>query len=311
MGLWRRDRAPANRMTSEQLADYGRFEFLKEQSDIEATAAFALIAPLNELLYGQDAGERVQLIAELGRHSQSGEWERVGAWKYVRGWLDDEPGTQDLIDAGLLALHRMQVTNLQVHLAPIDTPRYEELTGGPVPHDGFFGPPVFATAYGPTRQYYLDSAVTAAARVPRRLTSAPGVEPVSIDDAARSMWDFGMLIHRGPLVVNPDIAYEPSVVKPAAEAATDVDHGRFAELIVERVTDDSTYLYGVWSALGAARFIEEYLDPATVETPAYQKALDAGLGLALRGPTADLETTIAVLTPRARTRLRELQKQAR
>src|SRR5262249_3397173 len=133
-------------------------------------------------------------------------------------------------------------------------------------HDGFFGPPVFDSNYGPSRQFYFDNAIaTAAGRTPTRVPSSPGVEPGSIDEAAKAMWNFGLLVHRGPLVVSPDIAFEPNVVRPAIAAATNVDHHRFAELVVEKVLEPRPYVNGgPWPALGAARFIEEYLDPAVV-----------------------------------------------
>lgn len=308
MRSWKREKAPVDRITSEQLANYGRWEFLKEQSGIDSIGVYNLISPLNELIYTQSPADRAALISELHRHAEKGEWERVGAWKYIRNFLDEDKETLPLIDAGLLATHSMRVTNLAIHLAPIDTPRYEQLTGGPVPNDGFFGPPVFDSNYGPTPQYYFDNAITsAAARTPNRVRSLAGVEPGPVDDAARAMWDFGMLVHRGPLVVSPDIAFEPNVVRPAIEAATGVDHAHFVELVAEKVLDKSAYLYGVWSTLGGARFIEEYLDDSTVETPAYARLLEEGVTLLIEGGLVGVVLPAEVLTPRTHERLLQLQ----
>lgn len=308
MAFFSRNRAAADRLTAQNLADFGRWKFLGERSGVAPGGVYNLVSPLNELVFTRNPVDRARAIAELRRHAARGIWETVGAWKYVREFLDTAPDTQELIDGGLLALHRMRITNLRIHLAPIDTPRYVELTGGPVPHDGFFGPPVFDSEYGPTRQYYFDQAIaTAAARMPVRVPSARGVEPGDLADAARAMWDFGLLVHRGPLVVPPDISFEPNVLRVPLAVAANVDHDRFAELVAELVLDRSTYLYGTWSALGGARFIEEFLDPAMVRGPAYARLLDEGLELLLRDGDLDVSFPAEILTPRTRERLRQLR----
>ncbi len=308
MGLFRRSSQPVDRITSEDLAQFGRYEFLgAEQSGVPLGSAYNLISNLNELIYTQSPTDRAQLVAELSRHADKGEWEKVGAWKYVREFLDEAPDTRELIDGGLLAIFRMEVTNLGMHLAPIDTPRYAELTGGPPANDGFFGPPVFDSDYGPTRQYYFDHAITtAAARRISRIESAPGVEPGPLDDAAGAAWDFGLLVYRGPLVVNPDIQFEPNVVRPLVQAATGVDHTLFADRLADAVLDTKSYSYGAWSSIGGARFVEEYLNPSAVETDGYRRLLDTGLAILQEGNLIGTAFSRELLTPPQQVRLNQL-----
>jgi hypothetical protein len=202
----------------------------------------------------------------------------------------------------------MKVTNLGIHLAPVDSPRYRELTGGPIPNDGFFGPPAFESAYGPDRWFYLDLAVRASAdRRPKRVPSAPGVPPGPLHEAARAMWDFGLLVHRGPMLVSPEIRDEPSVVRPAVQAADNVDHELFAERLADLVLDSSALTYGAWTSLGSARFIEEYLDRRAGRSPAHARLLDDGLTQVERGGLLGLALPVEVLTPNARERLLALR----
>ncbi|MFZ6005557.1 MAG: hypothetical protein ACOYXM_16665 [Actinomycetota bacterium] len=303
MPFWNRKAVAADRISSEALADFGRFEFLgREQSGV--FDAYALVSDLVSLSYPPDGPGFQAVVAELRRHAQKGEWEKVGAWKYVREFLSDSDDVGDLIDGGLLAIHRMRVTNLSIHLAPIDTPRYTELTGGPPPNDGFFGPPVFDSDFGPTRQYYFDHAIsTAAARQISRVPAAAGVEPGPIDASVRAMWDFGMLVYRGPLVVAPDISFEPNVVKPAVEAATGVDHQIFAERLVDAALDRESVCFGPWTAIGAARFIEDYLDRDVAESDACTRAIDCGLTQLVQMGIVGVGMTPELLTPRQRERL--------
>lgn len=303
MALWKRKSTPIDRISSEALADFGRFEFLgREQSGV--FDPYSLVSDLVSLSYPPDGPGCAEVVDELRRHAEKGEWEKVGAWKYVREFLSDGQDVADLIDGGLLAIHRMSVTNLGIHLAPIDTPRYTELTGGPPPNDGFFGPPVFDSDFGPTRQYYFDHAVsTAAARQITRVASAHGVEPGPMDHAVRSMWDLGLLVYRGPLVVNPDISFEPNVVKPAVDAATGVDHNVFAERLVDGALNPDSTLYGPWTAIGAARFIEDYLDPAVADSSACMRAIDSGLTQLHQMGIIGVAMTPELFTPRQRERL--------
>ena len=117
------------------------------------------------------------------------------------------------------------------------------------------------------------------------------------------MWDLGQLIYRGPTVVNPDIAFEPFVVRPAVAAATGVDHGLFADRLADHVLEKNVYVGTVWSAIGAARFIEDYLDSAAVETSGYQRILDSGLEMLARTGEPGVNVAPQILTRRQRERL--------
>ena len=308
MALFRRNSQIVDRITSEDLAQYGRYKFLgAEPSGMPIGSADGLISSLNELVYTRAPADRASLVAELGRHADKGDWEKVGAWKYVREWLDEAADTLELIDGGLLAIHRMRVTNLGLHLAPIDMPRYIELTGGPPPNDGFFGPPVFDSKYGPTRQYYFDHAIaTATARRVTRIESAPRVEPGPVEEAAKAAWDFGLLVYRGPLVVNHDIQFEPHVVRPLVQAATGVDHVLFTDRLADAVLDDRWSDYGAWSAIGGARFVEEYLDPSAVDSDGYKRLLDEGLTSLRERNLIGTAFARELLTPPQQDRLNEL-----
>jgi len=290
-----------DRISSQALADFGRWEFLKEQSGIDGACAYGLIANLNELVFTQNPDDRARVVAELHRHAEKGEWEKVGAWRYVREFLSAAPDTQQLSDAGLLAVHRMRVTNLAIHLGRTDTDRYSELVGAPPPSDGFFGPPVFDSSFGPSRQYYFDHAIASAARRDvARLPSAPDVQPGDLADTARAMWDFGLLVYRGPLVVSTDIAFEPSVVRFAVEAASGVDHGIFADRLADVVLDRASSSYGVWSSLGATRFVEEYLEVSAVVGSGYARLLDSGVTLLVKSGFLGVSMPRENLTPRQR-----------
>jgi hypothetical protein len=308
MSFWSPRAAAASLISPAALATFGRAEFLgNEEAGISVQDAYALIASLTQRAYAEPSG-RAQVIAELRRHAEHGEWEKVGAWQYVREFMSDEPDTRDLIDGGLLAVTRMRVTNLSIHLAPVDVPRYRALTGGPPPHDGFFGPPVFDSEFGPGREFYLDDAVAAAAaRKITRLPAEPGVAPGPVRDAARAMWDFGLLIYRGPRVVSPDIRFEPSVVRPAVAAASHVDHAAFTDQLAQAALDLGAHVPGAWPAIGGARFAEDYLDTAATQTTGYARLLDTGLTLLTEMGEPGLLVAPGLLTPRQRQRLAELR----
>ena len=310
MPFWNRPRPAPDRISSKQVADFGRYAFLgPAQSGVDPAGSYSLVSDLAISIYTQGPAERARVVAELRRHAANGEWEKVGAWKFVREFLDEAPDTADLIDGGLLAIARMRVTNLAIHLAPIDTPRFAELTGGPPPHDGFFGPPVFDSSYGPTRQYYLDDSVAVAARRSvTRLEDRPGVAPGPISDAARSMWDFGLLIYRGPLVVNPDITFEPNVVRPAVAAASGADHALFIDQVAAAILDsDDQVMSGAWPSIGAARFAEDYLSEKALDTDAHWRLLDAGLRHFLQMGALGLLVAPELLTPLQQQRLAQIR----
>ncbi len=179
---WTKKPCPAavatDRMTAEWLARYGRYKFLGPDT-AGPFDEMAVIGLLVTDLYPQDTPAYAALVAEVCRHSERGEWEWVGGMEVCPRYLS---GESELVDAGLQAIRRMRCTNLWMHLAPIDQRRWSDAIGEPVPNDGFVGPPVFASEYGPTRQYYFDAAMTAAAsRSVMRIASAAGVEPAPFD----------------------------------------------------------------------------------------------------------------------------------
>jgi hypothetical protein len=137
---------------------------------------------------------------------------------------------------------------------------------------------VFDSHFGPTRQYYYDHAIAAAAaRTPQRIRSSPAVEPTAVGDAVRGLWDFGMLVLRGPLLVNPDVRFEPSTVRAAVAAATDVDHRLFCEQMSVLLAEQAQEGFNGWSYMGSARFLEDYLDSGLGATPLHAGLVDAGL----------------------------------
>jgi hypothetical protein len=313
MPLWGRSSQPVDLISSEHLASYGRIQFLGSGRGPDGESAFDLIRPINERIYTGAPADRRALYAELERHAAVGAWEQVGAWKYVRDMLDDgSPESQALIDGGLRRIHRMRVTNLSIHIGSPDSVRYSEVNGEPPMMDGFWGPPVFDSEYGPSRQYYYDHAVAAAAgRVITRLPAGPGVAPGPLDNPAGKMWDFGMFIYRGPLAVSQDHAYEPALVRSMVKAASNVDHGMFADALAE---DTKAYVErdaGVtgnappWSALGGTRFVEDYLDPSALDSEGYAWLLDKGVDVYLASPHFSIMMTEDVMTPRQRARLEQ------
>ena len=292
----RRRKGPGDMITAEDLANFGRYEVLgNELSGVDSMDAYSLVEPL--VSRGYSLQGQSEVAEELRRHAKMGDWEKVGAWKYVRSFLSDREDASDLVDGGLLAVSRMRMTNLAIHLGLVDLARYSELTGRPAANDGFFGPPVFDSTFGPSKQYYLDRAVaSAAARRITRLATHVGAKPGPLEAAARSMWDFGMLIYKGPLLVNPDTSFEPNVVRPARDAATGVDHYSFAALLASAVLDESAAHYGVWSAIGGARFVEDYLAAGVAESPAHLRLADAGLSGLIRMGAFGVMVAPAILT---------------
>lgn len=298
-------RTPADLITPGALAQYGRFQFLgPELSGVaDHTAAWALLEPLREGLYS-DPQTKQRAIAEIRRHAQQGEWEAVGAWKCAFDMVPDADLEADMTDAALLALAGMRITNLAIHLGPDHLRRFEELTSEPAPNDGFFGPPVFDSNFGPTRQYYFDQAIAAAAaRTPERIPNRPGVQPGQLGDAARGLWDFGMLVLRGPLLVNPDIRFEPSTVRSAVKAAKDVDHGLFCEQVSVLLAEQARESFNGWAFMGAARFLEDYLDPELTGSAVHTKLVDAGLEQLAATGILGVGMTVDVLSRFERERL--------
>ena len=266
-------KAPGDRISPDALATFGRVQFVGADTNgiVDSAAAGALVEPLQQRLY-RDAVSTAAVCDELRRHAARGEWEAVGAWRFAIGSIADAAFEAEMLDLALLAMARMRVTNLGIHLSIPYGERYRQLTGERVPNDGFWGPPVFDSAFGPTRQYYLDSAVAAqAGRQPPRVPSAPGVAPGDALAARGSLWDFGMLMIRGPLVVPPDIKLEATAVSKAQRAASNVDHRLFVEAMLGVLRQDTSY---GWSYYGLVRFIEDYLDPKLYATALHQRVFD-------------------------------------
>ena len=243
----RRQLAPDDLIAPDALARFGRFQFLGagEISGVtDPSEALRLVDPLRHQLY-RDASAKSAALAELERHARGDEWAAVGAWKFAREFLDfsdptSGPLAQRAVDGGLRAVASMQVVNLGIHLSPADGERFQHITGAPAPNDGFWGPPVFDSSFGPTRQYYDDHATAAAAaRSPVRLSHRPGVAPASMESVNHALWDFGMLMVRGPLVVPEDCRFEPNLVRPLVAAAADADHSLFVSGVEELFADEA------------------------------------------------------------------------
>ena len=304
MGLFSREIGqPKDLARSADVAAFGRFWLLRDASGVDPSAVFAALKPLREPLYAEpNATPRVG--EELRRHAGKGEWEAIGAWQFARDFVQDESLSRELTDGALLTLDGMRITNLAIHLPVMDAARFEELTGSPAPNDGFFGPPVFDSHFGPTRQFYFDEAVSAsAARRPQRVPSTLGVVPGPVGDAVRSMWDFGQLILRGPDVVSAEIRFEPSTIRPARVAATDVDHDLFLEAVVSHLFADECDHFGPWSLIGAGRFVEDYLDPSLTGCSAHARLVGAGVERLVRDGMLGVSVCVEALSSFERERL--------
>ena len=308
---FRRHRAPEDCITSDALAQFGRSEILgAELSGVPRLGVYQLVEPLAVQTYTDDGIGTTGVLEELRRHGDKGEWEAVGGWKFVREFVRDPEVTgPDVIDKGLEALARMRITNLGLLLAFDDRSRYEILTGAPVPNDGFFGPPTFESEFGPTRQFYFDDAISfARSRQPQRLPHSPGVDPIRVDDVAKSMWDFGLLVFRGPLVVGPDGRFEPSLVRTASEVAKGVDHHRFVDRLCGELFEGEMAQYAFpWSVAGAGRFVEDYLDVSLTGSPGHERLVDSALANLLEVGAIGLQMTPEVLSTFEWSRLRLLQ----
>jgi hypothetical protein len=151
VGLFSSSRQPRDLVDSGRIADFGRVWLLKDESGLDGSAVFAMLDSLRRPLYYQSDGD-LQVAEELRRHAAKGEWEAIGAWQFGRDFVQDEELKRELTDLALLTLDKMRITNLSIHLPSMDVQRFEELTGGPAPNDGFFGPPVFDSHFGPTRE---------------------------------------------------------------------------------------------------------------------------------------------------------------
>jgi hypothetical protein len=136
---------------SSLLADFGRAWLLGDQNSLDRMKTFDALNPLREPIYHEPDGD-LRAAEELRRHAARGEWEAIGAWQFATDFVRDEDLERELTDLALLTLMKMRITNLRIHLPFGVMGRYEELTSGPVPDDGFYGPPVFDSHFGPSRE---------------------------------------------------------------------------------------------------------------------------------------------------------------
>ena len=151
MGFFSRNRETQGRVDSARIADFGRVWLLKEASGLDPMTAFKALDPLRMPLYENPPGDAL-VAEELRRHASKGEWEALGAWQFARDFVQDDELENELTDLALSTLERMRITNLSIHLPNMDVKRFEELTGAPAPYDGFYGPPVFNSHFGPSRE---------------------------------------------------------------------------------------------------------------------------------------------------------------
>lgn len=285
-------------VTSEAVADFGRHSFLKSASEVDMSkyagpmgvaysGALDIIRPLFDALYLSEGADSARsVVAELTIHSRAGVWEAFGAWKFCDEFLDTRPELwTDLETAGVLALDQMQVSNLGFQLGMRQANAYVRVTGKQPPNDGFFGPPVFKSSYGPSLDYYVAAAEKAnRARRPMRIQEAPGVQPSIPADAINGLWDFAQLVFCGPAVIGQNRDSEADILSVVVEAAYGVDHEQFARQLLEAVREKDPQGPG-WFALGAARLIEDYLDPRVAGTAAHLELLRVGFTW-LRAPGA-------------------------
>lgn len=272
------------------LTRYGRYQFLGWEAAGEAVPIDDWYERLTRWFEPLMAGSvaRQQIIARLNDLATThGGWVAIGAWKVMLDFSSDlvRDGRAALV-ACLRAYHDFGVTNLAVHIPPVELGVWREVFDFPPPHNGFFTPPVFSTPHGPQKADYLKAAAAAAAsRYPERLDQVPGVAPVlpSVPAAERqlaySLWDFGQLLLIGAHVVQEERRHEPAILARARRWAQNTDHGLVLERLVAIVQANPD---PAWTAVGAARFCEDYLDASLTGSEGHQALLDAGLDFLVR-----------------------------
>lgn len=199
----------------------------------------------------------------------SGElWQVVGAMKLANEFLDSDELAAPFFDAGIRALAKMRITNPQQHLSGREFSRYR-MHFDRVEPDNFWGPAVFESEFGPSRQFFLDAAVASvSARKPIVLFHEEGVE-MELDnsiDLDSLFFKFGSLIYRGPLVMSLQDRDEAQLIHPIVAAISSRDHKLGARKMVDRVSENAimdSYSF-VFIGLGLVRFIEDYLDPSAL-----------------------------------------------
>jgi hypothetical protein len=232
-----------------------------------------------------------------------GGWVAIGAWKVMLEFSSDLAGDgRDALVACLRAYHDFGVTNLALHIPPVELTVWCEIFDFPPPNDGFFTPPVFSTPYGPKKADYLKAAATAAAtRYPQRLDHVPGVPPAASSpdgvlekQLAYSLWDFGQLLLLGAHVMREERRYEPAILARARSWAEGTNHRLVLDRLVEMVEANPD---PAWGAVGAARFCEEYLDASLTGSEAHRFLLEAGLGFLVRQNLLQTSIDPACLSP--------------
>jgi hypothetical protein len=261
------------------LAEFGRYSLLgPDLSGVDdAVAVRAALDPISNVLYGGDDVAQ-KAMDEVRRHASAGTWEAVGGWKFAEDFFPGGDVVEELSDDGMRALAEMRIENLDIHLGPVNHARYERVVGTPVPNDKFWGPPVFASSFGPSRQYYYDNALVAkAARQPERIADTPSAAVPDLAPAAGALWDFGMLILRGPLMCAPDQRFERGVLAPMMRCAGGSDHTEFAARLTDVLDQRGRGNFNGWEYMGAARFVEDYLDETLTGGAAHLRFVDRGL----------------------------------
>jgi hypothetical protein len=206
-----------------------------------------------------------------------GGWVAIGAWKLLLDY-DSALATagRDTLAACLRAYDAFGITNLSVHMPPVELSAYVELFDRPPPMDGFFWPAVFSTPHGPQKSHYIDAAAAVAAgRRPQRFAHRPGVAPTQLSKAHfYSLWDYGRILLLGPLLMDEEARHEPAIIHRVRRVADGADHELVLRAIVEHVESDPD---PAWTAVGGARFCEERLDPSLTGSDGHQRLLAAGL----------------------------------
>lgn len=239
---------------------------------------------LEPLLAGGPAADRAtQLLNDLA--TEYGGWTAIGAWKVLMEFGSD--GLDQLAEVGEPALAAcvraydgFGITNLAIHVSVPEATAFADVLGRPAPMDGFFGPPVFTTTEGPQKSFFLDAAADLARqRSPARLVHAPGVEPDDLGGLSMDrLFDLGRLLLMGPLLVAPEASYEPALVAPYRRVADGVDHVQVQAQLrqaCEGLIGPS--MHPRWAAVGAARFVEDYLTVSLTASTDHLALIDLGL----------------------------------
>jgi hypothetical protein len=113
--------------------------------------------------------------------------------------------------------------------------------------------------------------------VPPAVASSP--DAVLARQLAYSLWDFGQLLLLGVHVMQEERRYEPAILARARSWAAGADHRLVLDRLVEIVEANPD---PAWTAVGAARFCEEYLAASLTGSEAHRFLLDAGLEFLVR-----------------------------